>query len=456
MNRSAISLLGGISIILAGMLCWMNAPLHRNTLSYIKTGPGWKPPASTLHLPEQLAEKKLAQWILHKHRLPVMVLNVNEADFFSYSNGIYVPGAGSIETTKKYYINPWWEQPGNYQQRGSDWQRTATCSYFSPGSDSVIRFSNLEIAIHGNKTRAFAQKSLRLKNTGKKKYFEMADHFPAKEIILRNGGNDWGRSLITDVVVHSVCSDMSPIQMKYTPVVAYLNDEYWGIHFLTNAISEKNLGLKYGVKKKNIQLFEIGNTNDRAIEEQFNKDIRSISNAASESMAWDRATDLIDINEFIDYYAIQIFFANVDWPDNNIKCFKTRTGKWHAIAYDLDCSFGYYGAEESIRSDMFQRIKLSYSSMATLFNKLMGVKKFREQLKNRLAQLLNEKWSSDKLISNIKRTEKYLSTEISRHCGRWRKPANPAAWKKNLEVLYQFAQQRQAVITQQMNDYLGQ
>ena len=50
----------------------------------------------------------------------------------------------------------------------------------------------------------------------------------------------------------------------------------------------------------------------------------------------------MDINNFIDYYIAQIYYANTDWPGNNIKFWRPHTsdGKWKWILYDTDFGFG--------------------------------------------------------------------------------------------------------------------
>ena len=34
----------------------------------------------------------------------------------------------------------------------------------------------------------------------------------------------------------------------------------------------------------------------------------------------------VDLENFIDYYCVQIYFANTDWPSNNIKHWKVSDG----------------------------------------------------------------------------------------------------------------------------------
>jgi hypothetical protein len=46
----------------------------------------------------------------------------------------------------------------------------------------------------------------------------------------------------------------------------------------------------------------------------------------------------IDISNFIDYQISQLFLANWDWPDNNVRFWRPRTaeGKWRWVFFDCD------------------------------------------------------------------------------------------------------------------------
>ena len=65
----------------------------------------------------------------------------------------------------------------------------------------------------------------------------------------------------------------------------------------------------------------------------------------------------IDLDNFIDYFSVQIFFANLDWPVHNIKFWKKRkNGKWRIFMYDIDGGFRHKSPrdiEEDYLKDMF-------------------------------------------------------------------------------------------------------
>ena len=49
-------------------------------------------------------------------------------------------------------------------------------------------------------------------------------------------------------------------------------------------------------------------------------------NDLSRSENWNWIEERVDLENFIDYYCAQIYFANTDWPGNNIKYWKESGG----------------------------------------------------------------------------------------------------------------------------------
>jgi hypothetical protein len=61
----------------------------------------------------------------------------------------------------------------------------------------------------------------------------------------------------------------------------------------------------------------------------------------SDETNYQKACELIDVDEFINYLILEIFVGNVDWPYNNVKMWKrTVDGKWRWILMDMEYSYG--------------------------------------------------------------------------------------------------------------------
>lgn len=63
-----------------------------------------------------------------------------------------------------------------------------------------------------------------------------------------------------------------------------------------------------------------------------------LSKKASEVMAYEEIRQMVDIDEFINYMAAEFYLGATDWPQNNVKAFKSTLegGKFRFVLFDLD------------------------------------------------------------------------------------------------------------------------
>jgi hypothetical protein len=97
---------------------------------------------------------------------------------------------------------PWWEYPSNYLWRGSDSERPAHIEFMEPLEKNGF-IAKVGVRIHGNATRGFAQKSLRICFRNEYGQTELNyDLFATGKVtkhnsfILRNSGNDWEKNYV--------------------------------------------------------------------------------------------------------------------------------------------------------------------------------------------------------------------------------------------------------------------
>jgi len=58
----------------------------------------------------------------------------------------------------------------------------------------------------------------------------------------------------------------------------------------------------------------------------------------------------VDVNQMMNYWLVEMYISNYDWPDNNMMIWRDRNdvnAKWRWMLYDLDSSTGY-GASSSL------------------------------------------------------------------------------------------------------------
>ena len=148
--------------------------------------------------------------------------------------------------------------------------------------------------------------------------------------ILRNSGNDFNVTMFRDALMQTLpVGQMDIDYMAYQPTAFYLNGQYWGIQNLREKIDGDYIESNYGYKKDEIDLLE---TWENAIEGTPD----SWWNYRYALQAMDRTTPQaftfidqnIDVDEYINYLVTEIYYANTDWPGNNIKVLEAKSSRW--------------------------------------------------------------------------------------------------------------------------------
>lgn len=257
---------------------------------------------------------------------------------------------------------------GNWDNSGASWERLAEVTYFE--EDGTIPFeTTMGLRIHGNYTRRWGQKSLRLyfrEELGMKnlKGYQLipdavnADGTPTKKykrFILRNGGNEYAYSKMQDVFIQKMVSDRAFTTQSARPCVLFLNGEYWGLYNLTERYSDNYLEEEFGVDKENVVVIKCKEL-DEGREEDFAL-YEELAAMAELDMSvpgnYEKFKEMVDIQSFMDYYATGIYIGNDDWPHNNTQLWRTRVNdgtkygntKWRYMLYDTEYSMNLWGCD---------------------------------------------------------------------------------------------------------------
>lgn len=388
--------------------------------------------------------------IFEKYTVPVISLITENRNFFDVNTGIYIPGI--------YYdsLNPEWT--GNYFMRGDNWEKDVHIEYFE--NDGNKGFSqDAGVRIHGGKTRHAAQKSLRLyaRNDYGEKYFNYKI-FPQKQVskykrlILRTTMGSWDApTIIKDLLAHDISRDLNIEHQDFQPVIVYLNGEYWGIQTLRDRIDERYLGYTHNIDPDLTEFKEDGNTDfENLISFIENNDLSNNGN-------YEFIKTQIDIDNYIDYTVAEHFFANYDWPANNIKIWRALPhGKWRWVFYDLDAGFGDANFDMLTHSTMNDPAIWWPNSPAStfLFRNLLKNKEFENRLINRFTEVLNSEFEIKAMTEKFHTIKKLYEPEVSLHYKRWDSFNSLENWKSVInEELLDFIKKRPCYLAENIKSY---
>ena len=140
--------------------------------------------------------------------------------------------------------------------------------------------------------------------------------------------------MLRDGMATGLMDDTGVDHQAYKPAVVYLNGEYWGIHNIREKVNEEFLASNNpGVDPDELDELEV----DGSIVEGDNQDYLNMmdfveNNDLSNPDNYLIVEEQVNIENFIDYYIIQIYLGNTDWRVVGDDC-KVVYDDW-MIVYD--------------------------------------------------------------------------------------------------------------------------
>jgi hypothetical protein len=273
-------------------------------------------------------------------------------NLFDYEDDIYVKGAAYDEPDNQ---GSWRTRTGNYSKRGAEWEREAIIDIFDEDRD-LLESDQIGIRIHGGGSRAHAQKSLNLYARtdflGQGKIFR-TDFFgngrgPHKMVLAAQGNDD--KTKIKNYIVQRLAkeSDSHCATSGMVPCVMFLNGEYWGVYYLAESYDTDYLSTHYDVDEEDAVMFKndaLAEGVDEDYDLRYQFTVYISNNDMQDNDCFEEACTMIDIESFVDYYALEIYAANQDWLPNNCAYWRTRPsdmrseyydGKWRWMLFDTD------------------------------------------------------------------------------------------------------------------------
>ena len=346
---------------------------------------------------------------------------------FGYENGILVTGKTRDEWLA---ANPDEKviaiSPANYNLRGWESEREVNVEFFDTEGNQVINQS-VGVRVSGAYTRARKLKSLKL--FARKDYEEVNYRFDYpfygdlytsdgsgrlrldfKRVLLRSSGSDLGGAQIRDEL-NQVAAGMTgfPATQAIRPCSVYLNGEYYGCMWMHDVICDdffiENYGEYPGIMgvvsgpemKKPDERYAI----DSIEEDQFMYDdynamynkykVADMTNDA----VYEEFCRVVDVENYLFFYAINVYLNNGDWPYNNHKAYRYYAaegeayqpgtvfdGRWRFVVHDTDGTFGASGnllnshllsKSSARRSELFQALMKRQECVDLFIEYLMEV-----------------------------------------------------------------------------------
>lgn len=181
------------------------------------------------------------------------------------------------------------------------------------------------------------------------KLFDNLDFVQYRSFVLRNSGNDcvWTRmndafqSVLIDRFNEVSENPTDVIHQAWRPVVVYLNGVYWGHYNMRERVDRYFVAQHEGLSLEeadNMDILEASGKVHYGSNKEYNaliKKVKTLSPGKNEEDL-QYILDNIDVDNYFDYMALEMFFGNSD--PGNIRFYKLKQegAKWKWIFYDAD------------------------------------------------------------------------------------------------------------------------
>lgn len=389
----------------------------------------------------------MGQNVSERYDTMVVSISGDEDDLFGYENGVFVAGK-----LRQDYLdaNPDISEndliatdPANYNVHGMESERPVTVQIFSSDGMSILT-QDCGLRIFGNYSRAKAQKSFQLfartsysgsgnfnitlsPSTTTKDDGTILDK--ANRLLFRNSGDDFNHGFIRDTLLQNLASQAGYL-FAYTdhPAAVYLDNEYYGFYWVREPFNDGYMQNMYGDYNGEFVTLEVNDytrsvvTDDDAEKQEelepYSEEFQNVYDTYSEADLNDDATyealnSIIDVDNYLQYFAIEMYIGNKDWPYNNMKVYRYSAtdgnytsdsifdGRYRYLLFDTDYSFGLISNYTAYNYDDDNIGLIAGNDQSLLFSNLMTREDCRETEINYLCDLINGSFSYDNVKSTL-------------------------------------------------------
>ena len=365
---------------------------------------------------------------------PIVCLTTDEKYLFDTKTGALVRGTGSVPNYDKE-----WEYPVNIEY------------YNMSGQAEINQMGTFTAA--GHSARQNTQKSIALyarKAYGPERFefepFPHRDYGSYKSLLLRSTNSDAFFCRLRDVVFSSLAEGEGLLYQDALCIQVYINGRYWGHYNLREKINKYMIASYEGVT--NEDLIDAIDVISRTGTERFTsngsgKDWVALADFCkthdlNEKENLDHVLERLDVDSLFTHAAYEIILGNTDFT--NVRLYRVPGGKWKYLLFDVEASFKslnktpleYYIKKVSGKVQGFRHEPL---------NALLNVPEMRSRFLERVAQLLTEHFTWDKVDARFTEWEELLKPVLPRHIARW-KNLTMDKWVKNVNASRYYARRR--------------
>lgn len=367
------------------------------------------------------------------HAFPIVSLVMDPDELWNEEDGMLSIG-GEIPSDAKIRFKLTNGEYPNYRRFGKQ-ARAGHVEYYEDGK--TILDQDCEFGLQGQYSLDIPQKTFKVRAKAKygEKYFNAQlfddlEFTQYKSFVLRMGGNDgvWTRmndafqSQLVKRFNEVTANPSTVIYQEWKPVVVYLNGVYWGHYNMRERVDRFFVAQHEGLSLEdadNMDLLEASGTVNYGSNKAYKAMIEKIEKSSPGKNEADLQyiLDNVDVDNYFDYMAFEMFFGNSD--PGNIRYYRLKTdgSKWRWILYDLD--YGMFNSKfNSPKSYLKKEGAGDQHINNTLIRKLLENDEMKHKFLTRFGEIF-QTFTTEFMTELFNEMAATLEPEMELHFARW-------------------------------------
>lgn len=331
-------------------------------------------------------------------------------------------------------------EKGIFDNWWTDWEKTAYVEYFD-STYNMIFSQRTGIQMDGGwgGARYQPQHSFRLElddgvlGDGKINY-QLIPGRPGRteygRFYLRNGSNQYLVMPFKDACqVKAMGNGTHNYYSAWRPVSVYMNGYYYGLYELREKIDAEYFETMDGADNDGMEILSLSawyGSALRALEgsaDHFLDDYAAFAQLnPADTNYWKQADNYFDLIYYTDYIIGESWIANTDWPQNNIKIYRSdKTNyRWRFCLIDLELSLAPNSWTDCYTDHI--RYMLDYdpnNPYINIWKRSMQNEQYKNYFINRFADIMNTSYLYENLFSIENQLYTQTIVEMPKEYGRW-------------------------------------
>jgi hypothetical protein len=360
----------------------------------------------------------------------------------SYLIGIeHVTPIISITTDNTNLYGP----SGIFDNWEQDWQKAAHVDYFDV--DNTLIFSqNSGMQIDGGAggSRSHPQHSFRLEldngllGEGPIEHLVIPNRpnrTKYSNFYLRNGSNAYLVQPYKDgFTTMAMSEETNNYFSAMRPVTVYINGGYFGLYELREKFDTEYFNHLDGADENETDILSLSywygsvlRAVEGSVDTFFNTAAQFNALDAQSPDYWNEADELFDMVYYTDYIIAESWMGNIDWPQNNIKIYKSNAtnNRYRFCAIDLEGCLGPTGFEDCYFDHIEYLLNQDPNNpYINVFLKSIQNRRFHDYFINRFADNMNTTYRIERLLALENNFFNSFVVEMPNQYARWGDPNN--------------------------------